>query len=55
VVFYASVFVEETTGNRYINAWTNFSYQDETWAEFSIIEVTNCMLCNLGVSIRKTA
>ena len=25
--------------------WTNFSEQDETWAEFSTLEVAVCMPC----------
>jgi len=26
--------------------WTNFSYQDETWAEFSTLEVAVCAPCS---------
>jgi hypothetical protein len=29
---------------------TNFSYQDKTWAEFSILELAICMVCNFGVT-----
>jgi len=28
------------------NPWTSFSYQDKTWAEFSILKVTASVLCN---------
>jgi hypothetical protein len=27
----------------YLVAWTNFSLQDETWAEFSTLEAAVCM------------
>jgi hypothetical protein len=26
-------------------AWTNLSYQDQTWAEFSTLEVVACVFC----------
>jgi hypothetical protein len=29
----------------YVQAWTNFSKQDETWTEFSTLEVAACVLC----------
>ncbi len=35
-------------------AWTISSQQEETWAEFSTLEVAVCMLHNFGV-ISKTA
>jgi hypothetical protein len=32
----------------YILSWTNFSYQDKTWAEFSTLEATECVLIHLS-------
>jgi len=32
-----------------VKAWTNFSLQDEPWAEFSTLEVAACtILCTYG-------
>jgi hypothetical protein len=28
-----------------VGSWTKFGKQDETWAEFSTLEVTVCMPC----------
>ncbi len=38
-----------TSGNTSVSAWTNFSLQDEPWAEFSTLEVAACIiLCTYG-------
>jgi hypothetical protein len=35
----------DTSDQRSIRAWTNFSLQDEPWAEFSTLEVAACIPC----------
>ncbi len=36
--------VQEVEG---VNPWTNFSLQDEPWAEFTTLEVAACTYCPL--------